>query len=199
MGLNALLSRLAMTSPDVSNVSAVQPCDSKAFGRYGSDTSNVSGVSGADSRPAVDTADTADICLTYQRKPSWIGACTPDTADTSQIIKAGDAEAEPIADTRGNPLSSFHTEIAVDRNSSTLPTIADTDDRRTCSQCLNLRGRACAIAKPEAGALVVANVGYRPQPDPLHRCVGYLPNATDNDQRPGGERWPGLTDTKGTK
>lgn len=73
------------------------------------------------------------------------------------------------------------------------------DDRRTCRQCLNLRGRACNIAKPERGALVVANVGYRPQSDTLKRCAGYLPNATDNDQRPGGERWPGLTDTKGTK
>ncbi len=192
MGLNALLSRLAMTNPAVSNVSAVQPSDSKAFGRYGSNMANVSGVSGADSRPAVDTADTAVICLTYQRKPSWIGACTPDTADTSQIIKAGDVEAEPIADTPGNPLPSFQAEIAVDRNSPTLPTIADTDDRRTCSQCLNLRGRVCGIAKPQAGSLVVANVGYRPQPGTLHRCAGYQPNATDNDQRPGGERWPGL-------
>lgn len=66
------------------------------------------------------------------------------------------------------------------------------DDRRTCRQCLNLRGRACGIAKPERGALVVANLGYRPQADTLQRCAGYLPNATDNDQRPGSERWPGL-------
>jgi hypothetical protein len=95
--------------------------------------------------------------------------------------------------------SENRAEIAVHRNSSILPTVADTDDRRQCSQCLNLRGRACGIAKPERGALVVANVGYRPQPDTPHRCAGYLPNATDNDQRLGGERWPGLTDTKGTK
>lgn len=66
------------------------------------------------------------------------------------------------------------------------------DDRRRCSQCLNLRGRVCSIAKPERGALVVANKGYRPQSDSLQRCAGYLPNATDNDQRPGRERWPGL-------
>ena len=77
--------------------------------------------------------------------------------------------------------------------------IEQDDDRRTCWHCLNLRGRACNIAKPERGALVVANVGYRPQPDTRHRCAGYLPNATDNDQRPGGERWPGLTDAKDTK
>ncbi len=64
------------------------------------------------------------------------------------------------------------------------------DDRRTCSQCLNLRGRVCSVATP--GGLVSANVGYRPAPDTLHRCAGYLPNATDTNQQPGGERWPGL-------
>jgi hypothetical protein len=37
------------------------------------------------------------------------------------------------------------------------------------------------------------------QTGPLYRGAGYLPDATDNDQRPGRERWPGLTDTKGTK
>lgn len=88
MGLSDLLSRLAMKNPDVSNVSPVQALDSKAFGRYGSDTANVSDVSGVNIRPAVDTADTADIFLTYQRKPLQIGACTPDTADTSQITNA---------------------------------------------------------------------------------------------------------------
>ena len=64
------------------------------------------------------------------------------------------------------------------------------DDRRTCSQCLNLRGRACAIAKP--GGLVSANRGYRPAADNLQRCAGYLPNTTDHNQRPGRKRWPGL-------
>ena len=67
------------------------------------------------------------------------------------------------------------------------------DDRRTCSQCQNLRGQACIIAKPERGALVVANRGYRPAPDTLQRCAGYSPLANDSDQRNGAERWPGLT------
>ena len=71
------------------------------------------------------------------------------------------------------------------------------DDRRTCSQCLNLRGRVCGAATP--GGVVSANKGYRPQADTLQRCAGYLPNAADTDRRPGRERWPGLTDTKGTK
>ncbi len=66
------------------------------------------------------------------------------------------------------------------------------DDRRTCSQCANLRQRVCAIAKPERGALVVASQGYRPDPARLVRCEGYAPSASDPDQQPGAERWPGL-------
>ncbi|WP_374338968.1 hypothetical protein [Leeia sp.] len=65
-----------------------------------------------------------------------------------------------------------------------------TDDRRRCSQCLNLRGRVCTIAKP--GGLVSSNVGYRPVLDTPQRCAGYQPTSTDNNQQPGIERWPGL-------
>lgn len=66
------------------------------------------------------------------------------------------------------------------------------DERRFCTQCLNLRGAVCIVAKP--GGLVSAIVGYRPGlPDMLQRCAGYAPNADDPDQRPGRERWPGLT------
>jgi hypothetical protein len=66
------------------------------------------------------------------------------------------------------------------------------DDLRTCSQCANLRQRVCTIAKPERGALVIANRGYRPDPSRLLRCEGYAPLASEADQRTGAERWPGL-------
>lgn len=176
MALADLLSRLTNNKPDVSHVPSIPLL-------------------------APVTAVTGRNVIAVTPKPAWIGACTAVTAVTSQITKAlHNAETvDPIAETQGNMRASFQAEIAVDRNSSTLPTIADTDDRRTCSQCLNLRGRVCGIAKPQAGALVVANVGYQPMRDVLHRCAGYQPNATDNDQRTGGERWPGLTDTKGPK
>jgi hypothetical protein len=62
----------------------------------------------------------------------------------------------------------------------------DPDDRRFCTQCLNLRGGVCIVAKP--GGLVSAIVGYRPAlPDMLQRCAGYSPNARDTDQRTGRE------------
>lgn len=73
----------------------------------------------------------------------------------------------------------------------------DPDDRRFCSQCLNLRGAVCSVAKP--GGLVSAIAGYRPAlPELPRRCAGYSPNADDPDQRPGRERWPGFT-PRGTR
>lgn len=66
------------------------------------------------------------------------------------------------------------------------------DDRCTCRQCQQLRARVCTVAKPSG--LVSANRGYKPNPETLQRCAGYLPNDTDSDQRTGLERWPGLVD-----
>ncbi len=109
-----------------------------------------------------------------------------DPATIAEAIGQCQRDADARAYFTGRTISENQDELPVDRNR------LETEDRRACSQCLNLRGRVCAIAKPQAGSLVVANVGYRPQPDTLQRCAGYLPNATDNDQRSGGERWPGL-------
>lgn len=108
--------------------------------------------------------------------------CTLGTPGTPQNSDAGE-KAEPGHSRQAEPIER---------------TGDDPDDRRFCTQCLNLRGVVCIIAKP--GGLVSAIVGYRPaSPGVLQRCAGYSPNASDTDQRPGRERWPGLTDTKGTK
>lgn len=46
------------------------------------------------------------------------------------------------------------------------------DDRRACSQCANLKGPVCSVARP--GGVVSAVVGYKPAlPDMLQRCKGY--------------------------
>ena len=68
------------------------------------------------------------------------------------------------------------------------------DDRRTCDQCANLIARRCQAAKRGE---IVASRNYEPIRDLPRRCEGYAPGATDTDRRPGRERWPGLTDTKG--
>ena len=70
------------------------------------------------------------------------------------------------------------------------------DDRRTCDQCANLIARRCQAAKRGE---IVASRNYEPIRDLPRRCEGYAPGAGDADRRPGRERWPGLTDTKGGK
>ena len=50
-------------------------------------------------------------------------------------------------------------------------TLPDSDDRRTCRQCSNLRGASCSVATP--GGALSAQRGYRPGAlwlDEPHRC-----------------------------
>lgn len=125
-----------------------------------------------------------------QRQPS-----KAEAAEITALVNAvfsddtDDDRAEALAVALADPdgaLLCYRT-IAEDRGIA----ISETeDDRRTCSQCLNLQGRTCAIAKP--GGLVSANRGYQPATGTLQRCAGYLANAFDRGQRPGRERWPGL-------
>lgn len=65
------------------------------------------------------------------------------------------------------------------------------DDLRTCDLCGNLTetGRCSAAARRE----IVAMRGYEPVRDLPKRCEAYKPPPDDPDQRPGRERWPGLT------
>ena len=50
---------------------------------------------------------------------------------------------------------------------------ADTEDRRRCDQCGNLRSGVCMVAKP--GGLVSAIRGYRPVTGILQRCLAFVP------------------------
>ncbi|MDP3512552.1 MAG: hypothetical protein Q8S20_07365 [Sulfuritalea sp.] len=64
-------------------------------------------------------------------------------------------------------------------------------DLRTCELCGNLTeaGRCSAAARRE----IVAMPSYQPIRNMPKRCEAYMPPADDPDQRPGAERWPGLT------
>jgi hypothetical protein len=66
------------------------------------------------------------------------------------------------------------------------------DDRRHCTQCLNLASNGSCKAA-ERGEIVAART-YYPQLRQLQRCAGYQPNASDPDHRPAAERWPGMGD-----
>lgn len=132
-----------------------------------------------------------------QRQPSKAEA--EEIKVLVQAIYASDSDddrAEALAAALADPdgaLLCYRT-IAKDRG---MAPVVMPDDRRTCRQCQHLQGRACSIAK--SGGMVSANRGYQPNAEILQRCAGYLPTDTYTDQRPGGERWPGLTDSKGMK
>ena len=60
-----------------------------------------------------------------------------------------------------------------------LPTPLAVINRSICFDCRNMSGKVCAIAKPEAGALVVAMRGWRPiQDSPVRWCAGFMARST---------------------
>jgi hypothetical protein len=63
------------------------------------------------------------------------------------------------------------------------------DDRRTCTQCVNLAGLRCLAAWRGE---IVANRDCEPLRDIPRRCEGYAPGADDPDTRHGRERWQEL-------
>lgn len=191
MGLDSLLTSL---KAEVSEVSQVQAPDTKAFGRYPIETGEVSGVSKAADAAMPDTSDTPCKTMGYQREPLRHKGCTPDTSDTPKNINVPSEAAkvgasDPAIQSRAWTLHFAGKDPATLIESKPAPDPFP-DDRRTCRQCLNLSGRGCVIAAP--GGLVSARRGYEPMPDLPRRCEGYSPIAEDPDQRPVGERWPGL-------
>lgn len=84
-----------------------------------------------------------------------------------------------------------------EENIVTVPQISNTsrhveyDDRRRCDQCANLTEHGSCLAAMR-GEINSSRI-YSPVPDLPQRCVGYLPMATEADQRHGRARWPGLT------
>lgn len=197
-------SLLARLKCDVSNVSAVQASDSKAFACNGSATADVSGVSETRLRAEPDTADTACNGTDVSPEPAPIGACTSDTADTAEK-PTRQADAQKVGADDTPMMEPFDREAFEERagicefdgglSREDAEAIAwHEDDRRRCTQCQNRRAHdgVCRIAEPKAGALVVPNRSYTPDPVLSRRCEGYAPKASDTDQRAGAERWPGL-------
>lgn len=197
-------SLLAKLKGEVSEVSQVRASNSKACGRYSTKTGQVSEVSTGAGSVLPDTHDTSCNPPEGSLKPMPLVACTPDTSDTPEktatdtdTLKVG---ADYTAMVEPFDREAFEERAVICEFGSGL-TRADTeslawreDDRRRCTQCQNRRAPdgLCRIAEPKAGALVVANRSYAPDPVLPRRCEGYSPKASDLDQRPGAERWPGL-------
>ena len=123
--------------------------------------------------------------------PAKVGAGETATASRWWLIHYPDRDPLEVA---CYP-DATHAEI-LERHPDAVAAEPFPDDRRTCDQCANLLARRCQAAKRGE---IVASRNYEPIRDLPRRCEGYAPGATDTDRRPGRERWPGLTDTKGTK
>ena len=111
----------------------------------------------------------------------------PMTADEESAIRAWLAQIEETdAAIIAVVLDQCRADVAARgyflRQAAEVPrAVAFDDDRRYCDQCMNLRRDVCTIAEPKAGALVVANRGYRPVREPPRRCAGYAPGPDDPD------------------
>lgn len=137
-----------------------------------------------------DTATASRCWLIHylDRDPVEVICCPEATHAEILELHPGAVAAEPFIQIDRQA----HAPISASEETAELPKPDPfPDDRRTCNQCLNLRGRVCTVAKP--GGLVSASAGYRPDPETLQRCAGYAPGADDPDKRNGRERWPGLT------
>lgn len=124
-----------------------------------------------------------------KRQPDALLTGRQEAAVLAWLARIGETDQAIVAEVLTQCEQAAHTLAYYLGRAGADPQIDD--DRRCCSQCLNLRGAVCVVARP--GGLVSAIVGYRPaSPRVLQRCAGYAPNASDTDQRAGRERWPGL-------
>lgn len=197
----ASVATVAVANPETANPDSRKSCSQWLFHFADRDDLPVTFAPAVDHTAALayypDAVAAEPIPDRPQRQPTKTEA--DEITGLVQAIYANDTEddrAEALAVALTDPdgaLLCYRT-IAKDRGISPA---AIPDDRRTCRQCHRLQGRGCSIAK--AGGLVSANRGYMPNPEILMRCAGYLPNDNDADKRPGGERWPGITNTKGMK
>jgi len=125
----------------------------------------------------------------------------PMTSEDENAIRAwlahiGETNPATIADVLGKCRDNSRERESVLRWADEVLRPADFyDERRRCDQCANLTGRGLCLAAWRGE--INASRKFEPVRDLLQRCVGYLPKATESDQRTGRERWPGLFQKEG--
>lgn len=131
------------------------------------------------------------------RRPSAPLAGEEETAIRAWLASIGEADPTTIAEVIGRCRIDAGARDYLIGRAAELPGDAPShDDLRTCGQCANLMARQCLAAKRGE---IAASRNYEPIRDLPRRCEGYAPGTDDPDRRHGRERWPGLTDAKGTK
>jgi len=151
----------------------------------GADVRELMGERIRGAKPASPTALTADQEASIRAWLSHINET--DTAIIAHVLDHCRMDAE----VRGYFIRQAE-EVGISPVEEITRANSDADDRRRCTDCSNLTpgGRCLAARRGELAATRI----YKPVPDILRRCEGYSPKATDTDQRPGHERWPGLSE-----
>lgn len=124
-------------------------------------------------------------------RPNELGQPKPALAKASREI----VPVVPIVPVKnqGSRLKEDARGVGVAVNLCASEMKSNDDDRIVCTSCGNLNDNdVCQIARPVAGAVVVAVRGYRPPLDRLQRCRGFEPLPSAEDQRNGVMRWPCL-------
>lgn len=118
---------------------------------------------------------------------------TPDDETTIRAWLAHIEETDPatIAAVLDKCRANLNERKALLRWADEIPRpFVSYDDRRRCDQCANLTERGLCLAARRSE--INASRLHEPVRDLLQRCVGYMPEARDTDQRPGRERWQRL-------
>ena len=114
-----------------------------------------------------------------------------ETAIRACLTHIEETDLATIADMLDKCRADFNERTVLLRWVDEVPRpLAVDDDRRRCEQCANLTERGLCLAA-RRGEIKATRI-HEPVRDLLQRCIGREPKATDTDQRPGRERWPGL-------
>ena len=148
-------------------------------------------------RKRINPATAVEPHAPAAKRPSVPLAGEEETAIRAWFASIGEADPATIAEAIGRcRIDAGAREYLIGRAAELPGAASSPDDRRACGQCANLRARQCLAAMRGE---IAARRDYEPVRDIPRRCEGYAPGDDDPDRRQGRQRWPGLTDTKGTK
>jgi hypothetical protein len=141
------------------------------------------------SNGSAESADLPEIDATNDAPPPMTQE--DETAIRAWLAHIGETDPATIADVLDKCRADAGERQIVLRWADEAPRPASFyDDRRRCDQCANLTVRGLCLAAWRGE--IVASRNFEPVRDLPQRCIGYLPKATESDQRTGRERWPGL-------
>lgn len=116
---------------------------------------------------------------------------TPVTKIRAWLARIGETDPDVIEEVLAKCLTDQGAmDYFLGRADESRPALPIWDDRRYCTECLNLteRGLCLAVWRGEMRGVRT----WQPDQSRPWRCVGYAPGPDDPDRRPGRERWPFL-------